>query len=229
MALELTGRRTAFGTDGDKSDGAWVCVQVATSQLAGRHQLDISCREGRYTAFHLGKDWTEGHTDSLDPGYTWISACGDWSFDSEQASDQAQQELMRDLCQQIASSGHTGQCPSPDDLAHLLMDTRIRRDEYVEEKARPYGTQYRHHLLVGIPEPLVVQWRSEFAKRLWTDRARRALMTVFAFAALIAGVWAVYRLDRITRGYRRIHLALGFLGTLCAVAWLWCVMFSWTR
>ncbi len=221
LALEDTGRQATLGDASDQSPGTWVVIQVATRTLGTRHQIEIFCSEKRYTAFHLGKDWIDGHIDGRDPAYAWFRVCSDWSFDADQASVAAQQQLTRELQREIAPDGHADCKPSVPPIPCLLADTRVRSDEHVEEKVRPYGTQYRRHLLIGVPQPLLVEWKSALAWNLWKDRAKLALATLLASLVLAAAIWAAYRLDRLTRGYRRSHLAVGLFGTLILLAWLW--------
>ncbi len=226
LALETNGRRAATAGSGDQKSGTWQVARIEQRKLGTRFQVEILAGEKRYTAFHLGKDWLEERTEEMERGYAWFRTCSEWGFDVGQADAEARRQLTCDLQRRIAPKQYTSTCPPQVDLNSLLTDSAIRRDEYLETKDRPYGIQYRRHLLVGVPQPLLAEWQSAFAKGFWMARTRDALATVLVWCALTGAVWAVYRLDRLTRGYRRFYLSVGFLGVLCVCIWLWHVVLS---
>lgn len=159
------------------------------------------------------------------PNLLCVEATSSWQFAEHDARTDAKRRLHRVLLDNIME-----RTPSPADAAllpaavpSLLFLPAATRDERIDKALKPYGTMYRCHVTVRVPDESVRQWALAAVER---SRVRVRTQAAGVGATLLAwccGLAAFRRLDLWTRGYRRPTLAFGTLTVLIAgtvLAWI---------
>ena len=154
-----------------------------------------------------------------------VKASSEPRFSEKEACWEASGRLDENLLELVAARNVEG---LPDSqlrrhLARLQYASGARRNEFTETINKPYGTMYRRHLVVTLPEETIENWVDEVQSHYRRHRRLCAGATVLTALGWVGGLWIVVKLDRWTLGYHRPAILLAvILVLLCGtgVGWI---------
>ena len=160
---------------------------------------------------------------------TLIKASSDRHFSEKEARRGANSLLTEKLVESVAA--RTG-CIVPEKelrrpLTRLMYAADIERDGFTETIQKPYGTMYRHHLRVSLPEETLRRWTADVAHQYKARLQLRAGAAALTVLGWLCGLLVVVKLDRWTLGYRRPAIVTGTLLVLvCGTSAGWMMVLN---
>ncbi|MDC0176264.1 hypothetical protein OAJ60_04960 [Planctomycetaceae bacterium] len=102
---------------------------------------------------------------------------------------------------------------------HIVHSTSVKQSCRPEQIEKPYGTIYRHHLVVDVPDALFGETVMELEETRYLQKVQRAATPGFVVLMSLFGFMLMVKLDRLTRGYHRPAIVFGaVLGISSVVA-----------
>lgn len=134
-----------------------------------------------------------------------IQASSEWEFSEQEAHRQAEIRLADAIDRQCTNL--LGEQPENRDLLRLISACQVTSE--LREIAKPFGTQYQVRRRLACDRSIIMDWtNSTIEIRQRTRLVQRfAIVAGLAIASLLAMI--TIQLDRKTRGYRRVEIAIG--------------------
>lgn len=160
------------------------------------------------TIDHISETWpNDADQGLLGSGGLVVKVSSDWHFDVQDAVTEAEDRLLVDTLRRLA--GISKVTPTLREVRRLLVAEDIERDAHTETVIRSYGTRYRQHAYVSVDLSRLAHWEQQLSRDRLRQRSSRGLRAGWFVLSTVLCVWVALRLDRRTRGYRRLGIGLG--------------------
>jgi len=100
---------------------------------------------------------------------------------------------------------------------HIVQSTSDKQSCRSEQIEKPYGTFYQHHLVVDVPDALIVEAITGLEETWQLQKIHRAATPGFVVLMVLFGIMLMIKLDRLTRGYHRPAIVFGAVLTISSV------------
>ena len=150
--------------------------------------------------------------------------------DETSALDEANHRLFDKLL--AVASAQSGESLSRKEirrsLPRLVTAREVRREEVTEKFVKPYGVMFQQHIAVRISDEIVAHWVADTVRERQVRLHQRVGAGALTLLGCLFGLWAVFKLDRWTNGYRRgVILGSTFGVVTVLTGYLWLVLPDW--
>ena len=136
-----------------------------------------------------------------------IDAQSDVCVTEAEAVEQADSRLRHTLEQELARRTWLPHAVLSQSLPRLIFAAQAQRTQRTESVLRPYGTLYRRHEQLRIPESSVQNWLSEIEAAEHTRSRQQWLIAGSVALSWLIVLRLFVAFDRRTRGYQRAWIA----------------------
>jgi hypothetical protein len=113
--------------------------------------------------------------------------------------------------------------------AKLLYGPNVSRTESTVTIDKPYGTGYRRRIQVSCPQEALQEWVDEVTRQRQHGLRVRVIAVALTPMAWLAGLLALTKMDRCTRGYRRpLIVTAGVVALTCGTWVAWVITLAYT-
>jgi hypothetical protein len=142
-----------------------------------------------------------------------IAVVSEPHFSEQEAYCDAEDCLRQRLLAQVAgpTAGVLSETIVRHNLTQLLWSRGVRRDQWTETLSKPYGTMYRQHLQLTVPDETLQAWIREVSAACRLRHQLCACAVLATVLGWLGGLWLLVKFDRWTRGDCRLHIIVGTL------------------
>lgn len=113
-------------------------------------------------------------------------------------------------------------------LTRLATRREVRREEFSEKVVKLYGVMFQRHIAVRISDEIITQWVADTVRERQVRLHQRVGTGALTLLGCLFGLWAVFKLDRWTNGYRRGVIFGSTFGVVTVLTgYLWLVLPDW--